>query len=104
MLQKAAIAGIREREFWEMTWREWSHLLYAYEYNRQVEANNYRMLYALHANLNRPKGRAPAKPEKIWPLPLIDGEGRGYEIDNDTEEHRKLREFYQKYQKKHVNK
>jgi len=77
-----------------MTWREWAHWSYAHEYNRQLNANNYRVLTVMKMNINRGKNKAAFKAEKVWPLPLIDCN----QVDiSDSQEHSDLRDFLNRY-------
>jgi len=77
-----------------MTWREWVHWSYGKEYQRQLESNNYRMLYVLQMNINRGKNKPAFKAEQVWPLPFIDPPKP--KVKN-TKEHDKLRDFYKRY-------
>lgn len=85
-----------------MTWREWAHWLYAYEFNQAREADNIRRLYTLLANVNKGRNKAAMKPETIWPIPILD---QGKQVKHeDSKEHEKLRELYSKYLEKNGTK
>jgi hypothetical protein len=60
--------GMSENEYMSLTGGLLSAKAFGYNYNKSIDAGNFRRLYALTVNLNRKKGANAMKDEDVYPL------------------------------------